>query len=64
MKAGKPSRDDRLEEMLDGPSGGEKRLNVRFPADEYKRYRQWALEHDISLSELVRMAVREYVQRR
>ena len=63
MKAGKPSRDERLEEILGSLSSNEKRLNVRFPAEEYKNYRQWALDHDVTLSDLVRMAMREYVQR-
>ena len=39
----------------------EKRLNVRMPLSEYRKLKQFAFERDVTISDVVRDALREYM---
>lgn len=42
---------------------GERRLNVRMPTAEYRKLKRFALEKDMNVSDVVRVALREYMSK-
>ena len=67
LKAGRPTgrtseHIDRVRQQL-AVADGEARLNVRMPKSEYRRLRRFALEADMSVSDVVRVALKEYMSK-
>ncbi len=66
LKAGRPSgrtqeHVDRVRQQLEDEE--EKRLNVRMSKSEYRKLKRFALEKDISISDVVRAALSEYMSK-
>ena len=65
LKAGRPTR--RTQEHVEkikaqlADAEPEKRLNVRMPLSEYRKLKQFAFERDVTISDVVRGALREYM---
>lgn len=53
------SRVDRLRQQLAGEV--EMRLNVRMPKSEYQRLKRFALDQEMTISEVVRAALEDYM---
>jgi len=67
LKAGRPTgrtseHVDRMRQQL-AVEDGEARLNVRMPKSEYRRLRRFALDIDMSVSDVVRVALKEYMSK-
>lgn len=67
LKAGRPT--GRTQDHVDQPKsqlmhgGEEKRLNVRMLKREYRQLQRYAFEREMSISDVVRIALREYMSR-
>lgn len=66
LKAGRPTgrtltHVDRMKQQLE--SDEEMRLNVRMPKSEYQRLRHYAFEKGMTVSDVVRAALREYMSK-
>lgn len=66
MKSGRPTgrtqeHVDRMRQQLEDEEM--KRLNVRMPKSEYRKLKQFALEKDVSISDVVRAALNEYMSK-
>ncbi len=65
LKAGRPSGRTREHIAADTAQLEEnKRLHVILPASEYKQLRLYALEHDTTVSEIVRKAIQKVIRKR
>ena len=53
------ARVDRLRQQLAGDV--EMRLNVRMPKSEYQRLKRFALDQEMTISEVVRAALEDYM---
>jgi predicted HicB family RNase H-like nuclease len=67
LKAGRPSstgteRIERAKAEL-AKAEPERRLNVRMPKSEYRKLQRYALEHELSISQVVRAALSEYMSK-
>lgn len=65
LKAGRPTgsteaRVDHLKQQL-ADDDEEMRLNVRMPKREYQRLKRFALDKDMSVSDVVRAALKQYM---
>lgn len=67
LKAGRPTgrTEERIEKMKAklAADDQEMRLNVRMPKGEYRKLKQFAFDHDMNISEVVRAALREYMSK-
>ena len=67
LKAGRPSNrtsdhiDKSKQDLIDDDE--EKRLNVRMKKSEYKKLKQYALDNDLTVSDVVKNAVFEYMNK-
>ncbi len=67
LKAGRPSgrsieRLERAKAAL-AKAEPERRLNVRMPKSEYQKLKRFALEQEVSISQVVRVALSEYMSK-
>jgi len=64
MKAGRPSgrTKERVKEVK-GTLDEEKRLNTRLPKSEYRAIQRYAFEREMTVSDVVKIAVHEYMKR-
>jgi hypothetical protein len=65
LKAGRPTgrtltHVDRMKQQLEGEE--EMRLNVRMPKSDYQRLKRYAFEKEMTVSEVVRAALRKYMK--
>ena len=67
LKAGRPTgrTEQRIEQMKAKLSADdiEMRLNVRMPRNEYRKLKKFAFEEDMSISDVVRKALSEYMSK-
>lgn len=66
MKSGRPSgrTDERINDLKKQLDDAEqKRLNVIMTKSEYRRLKQFALDEDKSISEVVRDALNQYMKK-
>jgi hypothetical protein len=67
LKAGRPTgrTEQRIEQMKVKLSVDdiEMRLNVRMPRNEYRKLKKFAFEQDMSISDVVRKALSEYMSK-
>jgi hypothetical protein len=67
LKAGRPTgrteeRIEKLKAKLE-TDDREKRLNVRMPLNEYRRLKKFAFEKDMTISDIVRESLHEYMSK-
>ncbi|MFZ1494641.1 MAG: hypothetical protein WAU60_14670 [Candidatus Competibacter denitrificans] len=65
LKAGRPTgrtmeHVDQMRKRLEA-SDPERRLNVRMPKSEYTALKRFALEQDVTISEVVRAALKKHM---
>ena len=65
LKPGRPTgrtltHVDRMKQQL-ADAEGEMRLNVRMPKSEYQQLKRFALDNNMSVSDAVRAALRQYM---
>ncbi len=67
LKAGKPTgrTEERIEKIKSKilTDVQEMRLNVRMPRTEYRKLKQFAFELDMTISDVVRIALDEYMSK-
>jgi len=67
LKAGRPTgrTEERIEKLKSklATDDREKRLNVRMPLNEYRRLKKFAFEKDMTVSDIVRESLHEYMSK-
>lgn len=63
LKAGRPSSTKKSKTLHDLKNEGKTRLNADIPRDLYKQVKIRALEDDISITQLVQLALTDYLSK-
>jgi hypothetical protein len=63
LKAGRPSKKDKAINAVQETNDGMVRMNINIPKPFHKEIKKFALEQDITVTELVKKALNNYMSR-
>lgn len=63
LKAGRPSKTEKAIAAVQSSQEQESMMNVSFPKTFYKKVKQYAINQDITIKELVFKALNEYMNK-